>query len=197
MAQYVVLSTKATFVIDPITARKVQMSKRKPPPSKRARSSTIEAKAQRATQAIVKSPKVSRLYSVVADPTEPPPQRRNEPEQETLLVKNPTTDLHPNETKQEPLIVENSATAEDDSKQKMNKDSKKTFDFSSATANVRAYQAKLLEVAQANLQFAFEFAQRLAAVRSPLEFLSVTAEFTSKRIAMFQKYSKELAELSN
>jgi hypothetical protein len=48
------------------------MSKRKPPPSKRARSSTIEAKAQRATQAIVKSPKVSRLYSVVADPTEPP-----------------------------------------------------------------------------------------------------------------------------
>jgi hypothetical protein len=79
----------------------------------------------------------------------------------------------------------------------MNKDSKKTFDFSSATANVRAYQAKLLEVAQANLQFAFEFAQRLAAVRSPLEFLSVTAEFTSKRIAMFQEYSKELAELSN
>jgi hypothetical protein len=196
MAQYVVLSTKATFVIDPITARKVQMSKRKPPPSKRARSSTIEAKAQRATQAIVKSPKVSRHYSVVADAIEPP-QRRNEPEQESLLVKNPTAALHPNEAKQEPLLVENSATAEDDSKQKMNKDSKKTFDFSSATANVRAYQAKLLEVAQANLQFAFEFAQRLAAVRSPLEFLSVTAEFTSKRIAMFQKYSKELAELSN
>jgi len=66
-----------------------------------------------------------------------------------------------------------------------------------ATANVRAYQAKLLEIAQANLQFAFEFARRLAAIRSPFEFLSVTAEFTSRRIAMFQKYSKELAELSN
>ena len=154
------------------------MSKRKSPPSKRAGSSKkIATKAQRATQAIVKSPKDGRLHSVVADPTEPPPNR-------------------PNERKQEPLI-ENPATAERDSKQKMNKDSKKEFDVSSATANVRAYQAKLLEIAQANLQFAFEFAQRLAAVRSPFELLSVTAEFTSRRIAMFQKYSRELAELSN
>jgi hypothetical protein len=35
---------------------------------------------------------------------------------------------------------------------------------------VRAYQAKLLEMAQANMQFAFEFAQRLATIRSPVEF---------------------------
>jgi hypothetical protein len=75
-------------------------------------------------------------------------------------------------------------------------DSKKGFDFSSATANVRAYQAKLLEVAQANMQLAFEFGQRLATIRSPVEILSVIAEFTSKRIAMFWKYSKEMAELS-
>jgi hypothetical protein len=74
--------------------------------------------------------------------------------------------------------------------------SKKGFDFSSVTANVRAYQAKLLEMAQANMQFAFEFAQRLAAIRSPVEFLSVNAEFTSKRMAMFLKYSKEMAELT-
>ena len=75
-------------------------------------------------------------------------------------------------------------------------DSKKGFDFYSAMANVRAYQAKLLEVAQANMQFAFEFAQRLATIRSPAEFLNVNAEFTSKRIDMFRKHSKEMVELS-
>ena len=74
-------------------------------------------------------------------------------------------------------------------------DSKKGLVFSSPTASVRAYQAKLLEMAQANMQLAFEFAQRLATIRSPVEMLSVIAEFTSKRIAMFQKYSIEMAEL--
>ena len=75
-------------------------------------------------------------------------------------------------------------------------DSKKGFDFSSATANVRAYQAKLLEVAQANMQFAIEFAHRLTTIGAPAEFLSVIAEFTNKRIAMFRKHSTEMAELS-
>jgi Phasin protein len=192
------------------------MNKRKPPPSKHARSSKIATKAQRAAQAIVKSPKDSRVHSIVADPTEPPPKGRNETvqksllvenpaaavqpnetEQELLLVENPATALEPNDTKQEALRVESPALAVEDSKQNMmNKDSKKGFDFSSAAANVQAYQAKLLEVAQANLQFAFEFAQRLAAIRSPFEVLGVTAEFTSKRIAMFQKHSKEIAGLS-
>jgi hypothetical protein len=61
---------------------------------------------------------------------------------------------------------------------------------------VWAYQAKLLEMAQANMQFAFEFAQRLSTIRSPVEFPSVIAEFTSKRIAMFRKHSTEMAKLS-
>jgi hypothetical protein len=57
-------------------------------------------------------------------------------------------------------------------------------------------QAKLLEMAQANMQFAFEFAQRLATVRSPVDILRVIEEFTSKRMAMFRRYSKEMVELS-
>ena len=65
----------------------------------------------------------------------------------------------------------------------------KGFDLSSATVNVRAYQAKLLEMAQANMSFAFEFSRSLATIRSPVEFFNVIAEFTSKRIAMFGKYS--------
>jgi phasin family protein len=74
-------------------------------------------------------------------------------------------------------------------------DSKKGVEFSSVTANVRAYQAKSLEMAQASMQISFEFAQRLAAIRSPVEFLGVNAEFTGKRMAMLLKYSKEMAEL--
>jgi hypothetical protein len=166
------------------------MSKRKPATASRhARSPKIAAKAQRATQAIVRSPKDSRLRSVAAGSTESPPKRHNDSKQEAPLVK------------QEAPLVENPATAlqtalQDDCKQTMtDPDSKKGFDFSSATANVRAYQAKLLEMAQANMQLAFEFAQRLATIRSPVEILSVIAEFTSKRIAMFQKYSIEMAEL--
>jgi hypothetical protein len=46
------------------------------------------------------------------------------------------------------------------------------------------------------MQFSFEFAQRLATIRSPLEFPSVIAEFTSKRIAMFRKHSTEIAQLN-
>jgi Phasin protein. len=61
---------------------------------------------------------------------------------------------------------------------------------------VRTLQEKWLEVAQANMQFALEFAQRLAMIRSPVEFLGVTAEFTSKRNALFLKHSKEIAKLS-
>ena len=48
---------------------------------------------------------------------------------------------------------------------------------------------------QANMTFAFEFSQRLATIKSPVEFFTVIAEFTGKRIAMFGKYTKEMADL--
>ena len=156
------------------------MSKSKPATApKHARRPKIAAKAQRANLAIVRSPKHSHLRSVGAGSTESPPKRHSDSKQEAPAVEKPATALH-----------------EDCKRTMSDNDSKKGFDFSSATANVRAYQAKLLEMAQANMQFAFEFAQRLATIRSPVEILSVIAEFTSKRIAMFQKYSVEIAELS-
>jgi hypothetical protein len=153
-----------------------QMTKRKTKsPSQRIRSPKITAKAQRAYQAVVRSPKEGHLRQVAAGSTESTPERK----QEASLGDNPMTAL------------------QDDNKQTM-KDivSSKGFDFPSATANVRAYQAKLAEVAQANVQFAVEYAQRLATIRSPVEILNVIAEFTSKRIAMFQKHLIEMAELS-
>jgi hypothetical protein len=162
------------------------MSKRKPATaSKHARSPKIAAKAQRAAQAIIRSPKDRRLRSAGPGATESPAKRPDDSQQEAPLVENPVT------------------ASQDDRKQTMTdpvtasqSDAKKGTNFSSATANVRAYQAKLLEMVQANMQFAFEFAQRLATIRSPVEFPSVIAEFTSKRIAMFRKYSNEMAELS-
>jgi len=160
--------------------------------SKHAHSPKIVAKAQRAAQAIVRSPKDSRLGSVETGSTVSLPKRHSDSKQEAPLVENPVTALQ-----QEAPLVENPVTAlQNDCKPTMtNNDSKKGFDFSSATANVRAYQAKLLEMAQANMQFAFEFAQRLATIRSPVEFPSVIAEFTGKRTAMFRQHSKEMAEL--
>jgi hypothetical protein len=154
------------------------MSKRKSATtSKPARSPRIAAKAQRANQAIVRSPKHSRLRSVAAGSIESSPKRHNDSKPAAPLVE--TTAMH------------------DAFKQTMrDTESKKRFDFSSATSTAQAYQAKLLEMAQANMQFAIEFAQRLAAIRSPVELLRVIEELTSKRIAMFRKFSNEMVELS-
>jgi predicted ATPase len=155
------------------------MSKRKhATASKHARSPKIAAQAHRATQTVVRSPKDNRLRSVAAGSTEALPTPHNDSKQEAPLVEKPATAL------------------QGDFKQTMtDNDSKKGFDFS-ATANVQAYQAKLLEMAQANMQFGFEFAQRLATIRSPVDFLNVIAEFSNKRIAMLGKYSKEMAEVN-
>jgi hypothetical protein len=168
------------------------MSKRKPAiASKHANSPRIAAKAQRAAQAIVRSPKNSNLRSGGAGSPEPPPKRHRD-SQDALLVENPELLAENPE-----LLVNNPESAlQDDSKQTTDNNSKKGTNLSLANPNVRAYQARLLEMAQANMQFAFEFAQRLATIRSPVEFPSVITEFTSKRIAMFRKHSMEMAELS-
>ena len=154
------------------------MSKRTPATaSKRARSPKIAAKAQRAAQAIVRSPKISRSVAASSAESSPKPHNDSKPAA-PLAIENPVTVLQEGVSQ---TITDNSLS--------------KGFDLSSATANVRTYQAKLLEMAQANMTFAFEFSQRLATIRSPVEFFTVIAEFTSKRIAMFGKYSKEIAEL--
>jgi Phasin protein len=167
------------------------MSKRKPTTApKHARRPKIAAKAQRATQAIVRSPKV-RLRSVAADSASSPKPRNDSKPAAPLVIPMVPPPVAP-------VVIENPVTAlQEDFKKTMTVNSlSKGFDLSSATANVRAYQAKLLEMAQANMTFAFEFSQRLATIRSPLEFLNVIAEFTSKRIGMLGKYSKDMAELS-
>lgn len=149
------------------------MSKRTP--SKHSRSPKKPAKAQRAARATVRSPGTGRKRSLGADSTEPP-TKDNEPKQEPFLIGIPGKAL------------------EDGFKESiMDIESKKMPNCSLLPANVRGYQAMLLDMAQANMQFSFEFAQRLATIRSPIEFLNVIAESTNKRIAMFEKHSKEMA----
>lgn len=164
------------------------MRKRKPATaSKHARNPKIAAKAQRATQAIVRSPKV-RLRPAAAgsdDPSSKPPNHSK-----PLAI--PETSLP-----ERSLVIENAVPApQDDFAKKTTGNPSKGLDSSSAFANVRTYQTKLLEMAQANMTFALEFSQRLATIRSPVEFFTVMTEFTSSRIAMFGKYTEEMAELT-
>ena len=154
------------------------MAKRKATTSKPARSPRIAARAQRANPVIIRSPKPSRLRSVAADPIKSSPKDHTDPKQETPIVESPATAL------------------QDSLKETRESELRKGFDFSSATATARAYQAKLLEIAQANMQFALEFTQNLAAIRSPVELLRALEELTNERIAMFRKYSHEMVEIS-
>jgi hypothetical protein len=143
--------------------------------SKRGRAP--KTRAQRAKQAIVRSPKDNPVRSVAAGSTESPPKLHDDSKQEALTVEYQAAALRGNLGQ---MMRDN--------------DSKTGFDFSLATANVQAYQAKFLEMAQANMQFSFEFGQRLAMIRSPFEFFAVIAEFTDRRIDIFRKHSKQMAD---
>jgi phasin protein len=176
-------------MVNPINPWSSQMSKRKPAHARASKSKpahaggpTKAAKAQRAAEAIVRSPKASHERSARAGTTARPAR----PEQQgSLLVEKPGTAMEPVTALEEvckPTMMDSG--------------SKNSANVFSAATKARAYQAKLMEMAQANMQFTFEFAQRLATIRSPIEFPIIIAEFTSKRLAMFRKYSREMAELS-
>jgi hypothetical protein len=166
------------------------MSKRKPAKSsKQARSPKITAKAQRAHQAVVRSPKPSHLRSVAVGSTDSPPKRHNVSKQEAPVVEKATAALPVAEkpTTSLPAVEKPTTGLQGSREQTMrDNDSKQAFGFSSATASVQAYQAKLQEIIQANMQFGFEFAQRLAKIRSPFEIPGLLAELTTKQLAMFQ-----------
>jgi hypothetical protein len=161
--------------------------------SKHARSPKSAAKAQRATQAVVRSPRERRLRAVETGSTNSGPERVNDT-QPARLTENPATQ-QPNPVAENPAAAFERSMPDVISKSIPNTVSNRALDLYSATANARAYQAKLLEMTRANMQFAFEFPQKLATIRSPLEVPIVIAELTSKRIAMLQKFSKEMAEL--
>ncbi|MET4038211.1 hypothetical protein ABIB94_007190 [Bradyrhizobium sp. JR7.2] len=149
------------------------MSKRKLATRSKRANPKKAARAQRNKQAVVRSQKDNILPSVVAVSIDPP-----------LKLDHPKHDA--------PFIDTRVEALPSDLDQRM-RDSDPTNGFALATANMQAYQAKLLEITQANGQFAFEFGLRLAAIRSPTEFVAVITEFTSRRIDMFGQHAKEMA----
>jgi hypothetical protein len=172
------------------------MSKRSPATaSKRARTRTA-AKAQRAKPAVVRSPKLAAEHVAAGTPAKSArsSQTSSKPADR---VGNPSAPVQATPgveiaaaAVRAAVRAENPAAAlYYDRKASGTKSASNAFDFLPATANLAAYQAKLLDMALANMQFAFEFAQRLAAIRSPFDFFGITAEFTDKRIALLRKFA--------
>ncbi len=67
--------------------------------------------------------------------------------------------------------------------------------YSTAVEGVQVYNDKLIEFAQANSKVAFDFAQRLLAVKSPSEFIERSTEHARKQFEILTEQTKELAAL--
>ena len=148
------------------------MSKGKPAKaSKRARSPKTAAKAQRANEAVVRSPKPSRKGSTAS------PSRHHSVSNQEVPVVEKTTAL--------PVADKMATLLRHESEQAVN-ESKPGFGSSLIAMNAPAYPAKLLEISLANMQFALEVAQRLVTIKSPFEIPALFAELTSKQMAMFR-----------
>jgi hypothetical protein len=174
-----------------------QMSKRSPTTaSKRTGTPKTAAKAQRAKPAVVRSPKPGAERVARATPSKSPSSGDNSPKRTDRVV-DPSATLQAAPRVEVAAAASQAARAENPAAalhyerkaSVTNGAAGKGFDFFAGAANLQAYQGGFLDMALANMQFAFDFAQRLATVRSPLDIFGVTAEFTGKRIALFQKYA--------
>jgi hypothetical protein len=165
-----------TYVI--FNIQEFAMSKRKASKvSSKQAGGKVAAKAQRASQAVVRSPKPRHLRSVA--PTSA--------ESSTVLSASPDAAVF--ETPATATSVPEKATmaSQDNGQPRMRQtDLMKALSVFSATTNVAAFQRKLPELAQAYMQLGFEFAQRLSQIKSPFEFASVFAELATKQFALVQ-----------
>ena len=65
-----------------------------------------------------------------------------------------------------------------------------------ATEGVVEYNAKLIEIACANANAAFDYAREVNGVKSPAQFLEVTTEHARKLFGVYSEQAKELAALA-
>jgi phasin len=68
--------------------------------------------------------------------------------------------------------------------------------YATAVRGAQDYNNKLIEFAQANTNAAFEFFQNLAAVKSPSEFLELSAQHARKQVETMTDQTRQLAELA-
>ena len=156
------------------------MSKRKPAKASKQSRSKVAPKAQRARQAVVRSPKPRPTRTTAARSNEPLPGMLMDSPLEAAVLERPMPAL--------PFVESPAIVSQGASQRTTRDDSTKPFEVFSAAANLGLYQTKLPELAQANMQLAFEFAQRIMQVTSPLEFPSLLSELTRKQFAIFQNF---------
>ena len=117
--------------------------------SKRGRRPKAAARAQRKKQAVVRSRKENHLRLVSGEATEAPIEVHNETKPDASEAENRTTRAAELDASLQPSLQKDSGAGENSRRE--------TFDFTLPFATMLAYQAKLLEVAQENMQFGLEF----------------------------------------
>ena len=68
--------------------------------------------------------------------------------------------------------------------------------FSTAVKGAQDYNSKIVEFAHTNSEAAFDFAQKLANVRTPSDFIELSTEHSRKRFEALTEQTKELAALA-
>ena len=68
--------------------------------------------------------------------------------------------------------------------------------YAKAVEGGQVYNNKLLEFAQTNSKVAFDFAQKLIAVKSPSEFIELSTEHARKQFEVLTEQTKELTALA-
>ena len=134
------------------------------------------AKPQTARQAVIRGPKPRHLRSVAPASAKPSPMLHSR--LDAALLEKPVTAIPVSE---KPMVSDDASQ----SPMRQN-DLPKAFNVFSATANVGVYQKKLQEIAQAHMQLAIQFVQRLAQIKSPFEMPGVFAELATQQLAIFQ-----------
>jgi phasin len=68
--------------------------------------------------------------------------------------------------------------------------------YSTAAKDIKNYNLKILEIAQANTNAFFDYVQELVGVKSPSEFAEVSSAYGSRQIEAMTKQTKELGMIA-
>jgi phasin len=98
-------------------------------------------------------------------------------------------------------MVEKGATQSKEAFEKMNAATGQAADimkncYSTAVKGAQDYNNKLIEFTNANTKAAFDFAQRMSCVKSPSEFVELSAELSQQQFATLTEQTKQLAALA-
>ncbi len=97
--------------------------------------------------------------------------------------------------------AENGSAQAEEAFEKMNAGTSETTaliknSISMAVKGAQDYNTKLIEFAQANVEAAFAFAQKLPDVKSPSDFIEISTDHSRKQFETLTEQTKELAALA-